>query len=148
MKKVSILLALTLMLTGGAIGIWAFPSQAQIYAPPPPQSAMAPWVGPNTPWVFYNGDWFRNGTLYHFFGPNYGWAPYYAYPPVHIVRPAHWYGPKWDAWYRAHPAYWKKFHHAYPYWRGHRVGHHYDEAFYHRHHHGPGRGWHKGYYPD
>ena len=148
LKKVGILLALALLLTGGALGTMSAPSQAQVLVPGPPPTAtsMAPWVGPNTPWTFYNGDWFNNGILYYFFGPKYGWAPYYTYAPVHIARPAHWYGPKWNKWYRSHPAHWKNFRQAYPYWHDHRVGHRYDEGFYNRYHHGKGRGWQKGYY--
>uniref|UniRef100_A0A7C3V5S2 Uncharacterized protein n=1 Tax=Desulfobacca acetoxidans TaxID=60893 RepID=A0A7C3V5S2_9BACT len=149
MRQVSILLALVIVLTGGALGITSWPSQAQVLAPPPPPPGLhvvvSPWVGPKTPWVYYNGDWFYNGVLFYYFGPKYGWAPYYAYPRVYIVRPAHWYGPKWDAWYRRHPVYWKEFKHAYPYWRDHRVDHYYDESFYHRYHHGHGKGWYQGY---
>ena len=149
MKKVSIILALAVLLTGSALGFTAIPSQAQFLAPvpqPAPVVGMAPWVGNNTPWVFYNGDWFRNGTLYYFFGPKHGWAPYYAYGPTYVVRPAHWYGPQWHTWYQTHPAYWQRFHQAYPYWHEHRAGHHYDEAFYNRYHHGQGRGWYGGYH--
>jgi len=40
----------------------------------------------------------------------YGWAPYYAYPPTYIVRPNIWYAPKWNAWYQGHPNYWDNFH--------------------------------------
>ena len=42
---------------------------------PPAYPLAKPWVGPNTPWVYYNGDWFLNGVLQYFFGPKYGWAP-------------------------------------------------------------------------
>jgi len=145
MKKMSILLALAILLTGSALGTMASPSQAQVCAPLAPCSTMAPWVGSNTPWTFYNGDWFNNGVLHYYFGPKYGWAPYYAYAPTYIVRPAHWYGPKWDRWYHAHPVYWEHFHRAYPYWRDHRIGQRYDEGFYNHHHHGQGRGWQRGY---
>lgn len=144
MKTLGIIFALTILLAGGAIGSMSSLSQAQVYAPPPPRHLVTPWAGPNTPWVFYNGDWFSQGVLYYFFGPQYGWAPYYAYPRVYVVRPAYWYAPTWNAWYKANPGYWKHFHQTYPYWRVHQVGHHYDEAFYNRHHHGQGRGWHSG----
>ncbi len=151
MRKIGIMLALALVVAGGVLGVGASPCQAQVvYAPaplpPPGHVAIAPWVGNNTPWTYYNGDWFYNGVLHYFFGPKYGWAPYYAYAPTYVVRPAHWYGPKWQAWYRAHPAYWENFHRTYPYWHGHRVGHYYDEAFYDHHHHGQGNGWQRGYY--
>ena len=58
MKKVGISLMLAMLLAGGVMG--AVPSQAQVYAPPPqgPVAVMTPWVGANTPWVFYQGDWF------------------------------------------------------------------------------------------
>jgi hypothetical protein len=154
MKKVSIIvtLGLALVLAGGMIGAIPTPSPAQVYAPPPPppppRPSMAPWVGANTPWVFYNGDWFLNGILYYFFGPRYGWAPYYAYPTVYIVRPVNWYAPRWTGWYKTHPVYWENFHRRYPYWRGHQVGHRYDEAFYNRYHRGMGGGWHRGYHGD
>jgi hypothetical protein len=149
MKTVSILLALAMVLTGGAFGLMTPPARAQVFSPappPPPQpGAMMPWVGQNTPWTYHNGDWFHNGILYYFFGPKYGWAPYYSYAPTYVVRPSQWYGPKWNKWYRAHPRYMQNFNHAYPYWREHRAGHHYGEDFYIRYHHGQGRGWQRGY---
>ena len=80
---------------------WAFPG-AGLCAPAPAGARLgAPYVGPNTPWVYNTGDWFLNGILYYFFGPRYGWAPYYAYPETYVVRPGQWYGPKWQGWYRA-----------------------------------------------
>jgi hypothetical protein len=68
--------------------------------------------------------------MYQFFGDQYGWAPYYAYPTTYVVRPQIWYAPKWNAWYQSNPHYWKDFEQRYPYWRGHRPGHHYDQNFY------------------
>jgi len=152
MKKVSILLVLALLVTGGALGITSLPSQAQFHRPPPgpPPATTAlppqPWVGQNTPWTYYNGDWFLNGVLYYFFGPKYGWAPYYAYAPTYIVRPGKWYGPNWNKWYRAHPVYWQNFNRTYPYWHKHHEGYRYDEGFYNRYHHGQGGGWQHGYH--
>ena len=148
MKKIIFVLALAMVLAGGAVGITPASSQAQFYQyPPPPMNIYAtPWVGANTPWVFYNGDWFLNGILYYFFGPQYGWAPYYSYAPTYIVRPPNWYGQRWNVWYRGHPVYWNNFTRTYPYWARHRAGHHYDRRFYERHHRGQGRGWHKGYH--
>lgn len=155
MKRLGLffLLLLVILLAGGAIGAKATPAYAQgyggyVYPPPPPNPLSTPWVGPNTPWVFYQGDWFLNGILYHFFGNKYGWAPYYAYPPVYIVRPNIWYAPKWNAWYRHNPHHWQSFHQQYPYWRGHRVGQRYDQKFYDQHHHGQGKGWHRGFSVD
>ncbi len=148
MKKLSFILMIAILLAGGALGAMSRPAYAQVYAPPPLHPVSAPWVGTNTPWVFYHGDWFLNGTLYYFFGPKYGWAPYYAYGPTYIVRPNHWYAPKWQTWYQKHPNYWDNFHRQYPYWRGHQYGHRYDENFYHRYHHGQGEGWHKGFHGD
>lgn len=144
MKKLCMIFALSIVLTGVAVGIMSSFCQAQVYAPAPLVSVTvgSPWAGPNTPWVFYNGDWFSQGVLHYYFGPKYGWAPYYAYPRACVVRPAQWYGPKWHAWYAAHPACWQHFHQHYPYWRSHQVGHHYDEAFYNRYHRGQGHGWH------
>jgi hypothetical protein len=114
--------------------------------PPPPQySYGSPWVGTNTPWVFYQGDWFLNGLLYNFFGPQYGWAPYYAYPPTYIVRTAYWYEPRWNTWYQQHPQYVQTFTQRYPYWRNHHVGQRYDQNFYNRYHQGQGGGWQKGF---
>ena len=79
----------------GASVTLSVPCQAQFieYQAPPPNAYEQPWVGPNTPWTYYNGDWFLNGILYYFFGPQYGWAPYYAYGPSYIVRPNNWYAP-------------------------------------------------------
>lgn len=150
MKRLILIPVMAALLAGGAIGVLPGPSQAQVYryAPPPANIYGNPWVGPNTPWVYYNGDWFLNGVLYYFFGPRYGWAPYYAYAPTYIVRPPTWYGAKWHAWYRGHPRYWTTFHQKYPYWAGHRHSHRYDRRFYERHHRGYGRGWHKGYRHD
>lgn len=145
MKKVSLMLALAILLTGGAISATSTSSNAQVYPPPPQNLYATPWVGASTPWVYYNGDWFLNGILYYFFGPQYGWAPYYAYAPTFIVRPNQWYAPRWNAWYNEHPRYWKEFHRQYPYWRDHRRSQHYNEVFYLKHHRGQGPGWHKGF---
>jgi hypothetical protein len=148
MKKISLLLVLAILLGGAAFTVMATPSHAQGYQyPPPPADPYAsPWVGPGTPWVYYNGDWFLNGILYYFFGPAYGWAPYYAYPPTYIVRPPDWYAPRWFSWYRGHPTYWQSFQREYPYWRSHREGERYGRQFYEQHHRGQGGGWEKGFH--
>lgn len=115
------------------------------YSPPPPQYPYStPWVGLNTPWVYYQGDWFLNGMLHYYFGSQYGWAPYYAYPPTYIVRPVYWYAPKWNTWYQQHPQFVQTFTQRYPYWRGHRHGQRYGQDFYNRYHRGQGIGWQKG----
>jgi len=145
MKKLSFVLVIAILLAGGAIGTMSTFSQAQVYAPAPPGPILTPWVGTNTPWTFYKGDWFLNGILYLFFGPKIGFAPYYAYPPVYIVRPTNWYEPRWNAWYQGHPQYWQNFERQYPYWRGHQPGKHYDQNFYNRYHSGQGGGWQKGF---
>ncbi|HEY9073393.1 MAG TPA: hypothetical protein VIN67_04590 [Desulfobaccales bacterium] len=150
MKRLSLFLLIAMLLAGVAVGGISTPSDAQRYPiynyPPPPRVAYAtPWVGANTPWTYYNGDWFLKGMLYYFFGPRYGWAPYYAYAPTYVVRPNTWYGPKWNAWYQRNPHYWDSFRRHYPYWSGHKYGHHYDRKFYEEHHHGQGGGWHKGF---
>jgi hypothetical protein len=116
------------------------------YAPPPQNPYATPWVGSNTPWVFYQGDWFLNGMLYNFFGNQYGWAPYYAYPPTYIVRPNNWYEARWNTWYQQNPQYWQTFTQKYPYWRDHRYGQRYDQNFYNRYHRGQGEGWQKGFH--
>ena len=151
MKRLSLIIALVILLAGGAIGAMSAPSYAQGYGgynyPPPPQNPYStPWVGNNTPWTYYQGDWFLNGILYNFFGNQYGWAPYYAYPPTYIVRPNNWYQPMWNTWYQGHPDYWTNFQRQYPYWRGHHAGQHYDQNFYNQHHHGQGGGWHQGFH--
>jgi hypothetical protein len=147
MKKLALILALAIVLAGGAVTAAPGPSQAQgyKYPPPPADPYLTPWVGTNTPWVYYNGDWFLKGVLYYFFGPKRGWCPYYAYAPSYIVRPGQWYGPMWHSWYAGHPRYWDNFHRTYPYWHNHRQGYHYDRKFYEQHHHGQGGGWQKGY---
>jgi hypothetical protein len=148
MKKVSIILMLAMVLGGGVMGALPTPSQAQVYVPVPPPpgpQVAAPWVGNNTPWVYYHGDWFLNGVLYNFFGNQYGWAPYYAYAPTYIVRPNQWYAPRWNNWYKAHPAYYTNFQRQYPYWHNHQPGRHYDQNFYNKYHHGQGPGWQKGF---
>ena len=149
MKKLSLILALAIVLAGGAIGAMSAPSYAQYgynYPPPPQNSYANPWVGNNTPWIFYRGDWFLNGILQHFFGNQYGWAPYYAYPTTYIVRPNNWYAPQWNAWYQHNPHYWQSFEQKYPYWRGHRVGQTYDQNFYNKYHRGQGEGWNQGFH--
>jgi len=150
MKRPSLIFLLIIVLVGGAMGAMPAPSQAQSYAaynyPPPPQNIYAtPWVGSNTPWTFYQGDWFLKGVLYQFFGNQYGWAPYYSYPPTYIVRPQVWYAPHWHAWYQRNPHYWTDFQRQYPYWRGHRVGQRYDQNFYNKYHRGQGKGWQQGF---
>ncbi len=115
------------------------------YAPPPQNPYATPWVGANTPWVFYQGDWFLNGMLYHNYGNQYGWAPYYAYPSSYIVRPNDWYAPRWNTWYQQHPNYYQNFTQKYPYWRDHHSGQRYDQNFYNRYHSSQGGGWQKGF---
>ncbi|MCX5893075.1 MAG: hypothetical protein NTW80_08920 [Deltaproteobacteria bacterium] len=144
MKKLISILMLAILLTGGALAALPAASQAQVYPAPPAQPYANPWVGPSTPWVYYNGDWFLNGVLQYFFGPRYGWAPYYTYPRTYVVRPNNWYAPRWNAWYRSNPVYWNNFHHNYPYWRSHQSGHRYDQRFYEQHHRGQGGGWQRG----
>jgi len=147
MKKLTFILVIAILLAGGAVAAMSASSYAQGYAypPAPADPAAQPWVGSNTPWVYYNGDWFLNGILYYFFGPRYGWAPYYAYPPTYILRPGDWYAPMWFAWYQGNPQYYQQFQQAYPYWRGHREGQRYDQNFYEQHHSGQGGGWQKGF---
>ncbi len=147
MKKLALILALAILLGAGAVYAVPGPSYAQEYTyPPPPADPYAyPWVGPSTPWVYYNGDWFLNGILYYFFGALYGWAPYYAYPYSYIVRPYDWYGPMWNSWYVGHPIYWQNFRRAYPYWAEHHEGEHYSREFYEEHHRGMGGGWQQGF---
>jgi hypothetical protein len=116
------------------------------YAPPPQNIYATPWVGPNTPWVYYRGDWFLNGMLYNYYGNRYGWAPYYAYPSTYVVRPHNWYEPRWNTWYQQHPHYWQTFSQKYPYWRGHQPGQHYDQNFYNRYHRSQGEGWQRGFH--
>jgi len=147
MKKLTFILVLAVLLGGSALAAMSTPSYAQAYQYPsrPGDPYARPWVGPDTPWVYYNGDWFLNGLLYNFFGNQYGWAPYYAYPPTYIVRPNDWYAPRWHAWYQGHPHYWNNFQRQYPYWRRHHVGQHYDQNFYNQHHRGQGAGWQKGF---
>jgi hypothetical protein len=145
MKKLCLVLTLAILLAGGAIGATSTSAGAQVYPPPPQNLYATPWVGPSTPWVYYNGDWFLNGILYYFFGPRYGWAPYYSYAPTYIVRPQQWYAPRWNVWYKGHPQYWVNFQKQYPYWREHRHGQRYNEVFYNQHHRGQGPGWHKGF---
>jgi hypothetical protein len=151
MKKLIFMLAIAILVAGGAVGAMSTPSYAQGYDgynyPPPPQNTYAsPWVGSNTPWTYYNGDWFLNGILYYFFGNNYGWAPYYSYPPTYIVRPNDWYGQRWNTWYQRNPNYWKSFTQRYPYWRNHQYTQHYDQKFYEQHHRGQGGGWNQGFH--
>ena len=144
MKRLIVFLVLVILLAGGAIGAMSGPSSAQYY--PPQNISVNPWVGNNTPWTFYKGDWFMNGILYYFFGPRYGFAPYYAYPQVYIVRPNNWYAPGWNSWYQGHPEYWNNFERQHPEWRGHQVGRHYDQNFYNRYHSGQGGGWNQGFH--
>jgi len=151
MKKTGLIFILAILLAAGAIGARSAPSYAQGYAgynyPPPPQNIYAtPWVGSDTPWTFFQGDWFLKGVLYNFFGPQYGWAPYYAYPPTYIVRPVNWYEPRWHKWYQGNPHYWKNFQRQYPYWRKHQAGQRYDQNFYNRYHRGQGAGWNQGFH--
>ena len=146
MKKIAFILMTAILLAGGAVAVMSAPSYAQVYEYPPPPTDLyaSPWVGPDTPWVYYNGDWFLNGVLYYFFGPTYGWAPYYAYAPSYVVRPGTWYAPRWMAWYQGQPQYLESFQRQYPYWRGHHQGQRYSQKFYEQHHGGQGGGWQKG----
>ena len=71
MKKIAFILMIAILLAGGAVAVMSAPSYAQAYEypPPPPDPYESPWVGPDTPWVYYNGDWFLNGVLYYFLRP-------------------------------------------------------------------------------
>ena len=147
----SILLVITLTVVGCASPNPGMAPQSPYYggtyeAPPPQYPSATPWVGSNTPWVYYQGDWFLNGLLYYFYGNQYGWAPYYAYPTTYIVRPAHWYEARWNTWYQQHPQYVQTFAQRYPYWRSHHYGQHYDQNFYNRYTPNQGGGWQKGYH--
>ncbi|MFZ2444905.1 MAG: hypothetical protein WAW37_00970 [Syntrophobacteraceae bacterium] len=146
MKKIVFILMTAILLAGGAVATMSAPSYAQVdeYPPPPEDPSASPWVGPDTPWVYYNGDWFLNGILYYFYGPSYGWGPYYAYAPSYIVRSHTWYAPRWRVWYQGQPQYYEHFQRQYPYWREHREGHRYNQKFYEQHHRDHGGGWHKG----
>jgi hypothetical protein len=98
-----------------------------------------PWVGPDTPWVFWNNNWYYNGILYAFYGPL-GWWPYGYYANNLIVRNYAWYGPRWNRWYRARPVYWRNFHRHYGngrHWHSSYRGH--DAWRHHRRHGGHGR---------
>ncbi len=111
MKKLSVVLALALLLAGGIVTTAAY-AQAYPgynYPPPPPNPYASPWVGPGTPWVFYGGNWFMNGVPFFYYGVDCGWGPVNAYPPALIVRPNYWYGPMWTSWYQARPYYWDNF---------------------------------------
>jgi hypothetical protein len=145
MKKSCLWLAIAMLLAGCAAAPM-YPAPGPVYTAPAQYPFSAPWVGTNTPWVFYNGDWFLNGMLFYNFGPRYGWAPYYAYPSIYIVRPANWYAPRWNTWYQAHPNYRNNFVGRYPYWRSHRYGQRYDQNFYNKYHRNQGSGWHKGFH--
>ena len=70
MRKLSFILALAILLAAGVLGLMSTPSGAQgivttyTYPAPPLDPLEHPWVGPNTPWVYYHGDWFLKwGTL-------------------------------------------------------------------------------------
>jgi hypothetical protein len=157
MKRLSLFFALAILLAGCVGPQVGGPSYGQGYGgyqgyggsnyPPPPQNPYAtPWVGANTPWTYYQGDWFLNGVLYNFFGNQYGWAPYYSYPVTYVVRPTTWYAPSYQVWYQQHPQYVRTFEQKYPYYRGHRPGQHYDQRFYEAHHRGQGGGWQQGFH--
>lgn len=148
MKKIALVLVTAFFLATGIVTVISSPSYAQSYDyPPPPADIYAqPWVGPDTPWVYYDGDWFLNGVLYYYFGPEYGWAPYYSYAPNYIVRPYSWYAPRWSSWYSANPLFYRSFLSRYPYWRGHREGQRYNRSFYEQHNHGQGGGWQRGFH--
>ena len=154
MKRLSLIFALAILLAG-CVGPQIPYGQGyegnQGYGgynyPPPPQNPYAnPWVGANTPWTYYQGDWFSNGILHNYFGNQYGWAPYYAYPTTYIVRPTTWYEPRWQTWYQQHPHYWQNFEQKYSYYRGHHAGQTYDQNFYNAHHRGQGGGWNQGFH--
>jgi hypothetical protein len=152
MKRLSFILLAAILLAGAALGALSAPSLAQViqervyvYPPPPANPAATPWVGPNTPWVFYSGDWFYKGTLYYYFGPAYGWAPYFAYEPRYISRPSGWYNPRWSAWYKDHPEYVEDLLRVAPYWQKHQIGHVYDEDFYILHQKKGESRWHKAW---
>ena len=123
------------------------PSYAQAYHyPPPPSDPYAtPWVGSNTPWVYYNGDWFLNGILYYFFGPQIRLGPVLLLCS-HLYRETqHLVCSEVADVVQGHPDYCQHFQQAYPYWREHRQGRRYDEKFFEQHQHGQVGEWQKGF---
>ena len=143
MKKLIILLILAISLGAGMIGAMPGISQAQVVPPAAPYATGAPWIGVNTPWVYYNGDWFLNGILYSF------WPSIWMGPVLRLSR---------NLYRQTRPLVWSemgqvvsrpsglpgKFPARLPNWREHQVGRHYGEEFYNRYHPGQGGGWHHG----
>ncbi len=146
MKKLILVLLLAVFVAGGTMAAMSAPASAQPYEYPaaPGDPYVNPWVGPGSCWVFYNGDWFCNGVLYYYFGPVYGWSPYWAFPVSFIVYEPYWYGPMWGAWFTAHPNVVNVFINTFPFWRSHHHGEHPDREFFEKHHGGKGSwqgGW-------
>ncbi len=138
MKKLSFIMVAAVMLAVVLQGTISAPALAQsvsveaksyTYPAPPQKPAEHPWVGPNTPWTYYNNDWFYKGTLYYDYGER-GWAPYYSYETTTVTRPSDYYDTKWSVWYQKNPTYTETLIREHPYWKEHHVGTVYNENFY------------------
>jgi hypothetical protein len=85
-----------------------------------------PYVGPGTPWFYFNDAWYLNGIMYGYYG-GYGWWPYGYYGPSYLARPNHWYGnPHWNNYYRNNPHHGQNFQNKYhggTKWHGRGPGH-------------------------
>ena len=144
MKKLSLMLALAILLAGGAIGATSTSSGAQVYPPPPQNLYATPWVGANTPWVFYNGDWFLNGSSALLFWPSTWMGSLlrlcsYLYRQTQSLVCA-----SVECVVPGTPALLEEFSSPISLLAEHRYGHRYNENFYHQHHRGQGAGWQKG----
>jgi hypothetical protein len=73
-----------------------------------------PWLGPGSPWYWWNNAWWYNGVQYGFYGAAYGWRPYGSITNVVVEQPAHYYNnPQWDRWNHSHPDHVQHFHQQY-----------------------------------
>ena len=146
MKKISFILMTAILLAGGAVAVMSTHSYAQVYEYPPPPSdpSASPWVRSDTPWVYYDGDWFMNGILYYYYGPDYGG------PPITLILSAILSDPEpgmlRDGWrgIRGSLLTWRVFNGSILVGRGHRQGQRYSQKFYEQHHGGQGGGWQQG----
>lgn len=99
-------------------GLCAFLMVASFSMAPPSSAQMvvigAPYLGPMSPWFWFNHNWYYNGVMYGYYGPGYEWAPYGSVTNVVVQQPAHYYNnPQWDSWANRHPEYGQHWQHEY-----------------------------------
>ena len=108
MRKFLVGLSVILLMASMSFGV-VCPASAQTV-----MVVEAPWLGPASPWFWYNNAWWYNGVLYGFYGGAYGWRPYGSITNVVVEQPAYFYNnPKWGSWAQRNPQHGQRWQQQY-----------------------------------